>query len=101
MIFAYITCGSTEEAERLGRMIIEQKLAHNIHAFPVSSMSMVKGEFHVGTVVKLWVNTLETKLQDIEDLITSEQRGHVPFVATLEVKRVNHAYKEWLSQMIA
>lgn len=43
-IIVYITCGSKEEAEKIGRAIVEEKLAACVNYFPINSIYWWQGK---------------------------------------------------------
>lgn len=45
----------------------------------------------------LMITTFEKKLADVEDLISRNHSYSVPLIAGVDVRRVNHPYKEWMT----
>ncbi len=100
MVLIYTTCQNTEEAKKLGRLIIEKKLAACVNIYPIESIYSWKGALKEDKETALLIKTIEVKLQGIEDLIQSNHSYSVPCIAVIDVKRINRAYKEWLVQCI-
>lgn len=94
MIFIYTTCPNLEEAKKLSKLIVDKKLASAVNMWPAHSIYCWKGECKEGEGVVLFIRTLETKLQEIEDLAAAQSSGGIPCVATLDVRRINRGYKE-------
>lgn len=89
-----------DEAKRLGKMIVEQKLASCVDFWPVGSMYYWKNEFKAVSQAMLMITSLETKLQGIEDLLAKNHSYSVPLTAGVDVRRINRPYKEWMAQTL-
>ena len=100
MVFIYITCRDAEEAKKLGKIIIEDHLAACINIWPVESMYIWKEKLTEEKEAVLLVKTSEARVQDIEDLIHKHHTYSIPLVGTVDLRRINRAYKEWASQII-
>lgn len=90
-----------EEAKRLGKMMIEKKVAACIDMWPMQSMYMWEGKLEDREETMLLITTLESKLQDVQDHIAENHTYSVPLIAGVDVRRINHDYKEWMSKVIA
>ncbi|MEE8131564.1 MAG: divalent-cation tolerance protein CutA [Candidatus Paceibacterota bacterium] len=100
MIFIYTTCQNTDEAKKIGKMIIEKKLAGCVNIWPVNSIYFWKNELKEDQEAVLLIKTIEAKLQEIEDLISQNHSYSVPCIASIDIRRINRPYKEWLAQCI-
>lgn len=100
MIFIYTTCQNPDEARKIGNLIIAKKLAACVNIWPIESIYPWKGEVRHDDESALLIKTIEAKLQEIEDLIQSNHSYSVPCIATIDIKRINRPYKEWLAQCI-
>ena len=96
MLFVYTTYRDAESANALSRKLIDQKLAVGVNYWPVHSMMGLKGECREAEGVAVLIRTFETKLPQVEDLISSDFPDGIPVVATFAVWRINRPYKEWL-----
>jgi periplasmic divalent cation tolerance protein len=100
MVFIYTTCKSTEEAERLGRIIISKKIAACVDYWPVSSCYNWQGEMKCVSQAMLLVTTFESKLDSVNQIISENHTYSIPLIAGVDVRRVNHPYKEWMMNEI-
>ena len=100
MVLIYTTCRDTEEAKRIGKLLVERGLAACINVWPIESMYMWEGELKDDVEAGLFVKTLESKIQDVEDLIAENHTYATPFIGAMDVRRINRAYKEWMSEVI-
>jgi len=100
MVLIYTTCKNTDEAKKLGKMIIEKRLASCVNIWPIESIYFEKENLNEGTETALLIKTHEPKIADIEELILKNHAYTVPFVGSVEVKRLNRDYKEWMTTVI-
>ncbi|OGI78101.1 hypothetical protein A3D42_02685 [Candidatus Nomurabacteria bacterium RIFCSPHIGHO2_02_FULL_41_18] len=102
MVSLYITCKNLEEGEKIGEAVMNIRAAGCINMFPTQSVwrndetdSLEKHE-----EVVLIVKTLESKVQEIEDLVRKVGSYKAPCIASLTVSRINREYKEWLGRVV-
>ena len=50
--------------------------------------------------IMILITTLEAKLEDVNELISQNHTYAVPLIAGVDVRRINRAYKEWMTQEI-
>src|SRR3989338_1394729 len=101
MVFVYITCASQEEAKKLGKILLEKKGAGCVNIFPVLSMYPENGSIKEAGEYVLIVKTIDSKVQDVEDIVRKNHSYKVPFIGTISLTRLNSEYKEWLTGAIA
>jgi len=100
MVFIHTTCATSEEAEKLGKLIISNKMGACVHYWPVKSMYNWKGEFKKMEEVMMIITTFESKLEDVNDLISKHHSYSTPLIAGVDVRRINRAYKEWMMEEV-
>jgi periplasmic divalent cation tolerance protein len=100
MVFIYSTCRDLEEARKLSKLIVEKKIAACVNVWPVESCYIWEGTLKCENEHALLIKTNESKVQDIEDIIHQNHLYSTPVVATVDVRRVNRAYKEWMSSVV-
>jgi uncharacterized protein involved in tolerance to divalent cations len=100
MILVYTTCKDGEEAKAIGRLMIEARLAVSVNMWPIEAL--YGGADGVGetTGYAVLIQTLETKLQAIEDLVTEHRPHATPFIGAVNVSRINRAFKERASDIL-
>ena len=97
MVFIYITCSTSDEAKSLGKLIIDNKLGVCVDFWPVNSMYNWKNKFVEASQFMMMVSTFESKLESVNDLISKHHSYSVPLIAGVDVRRINRAYKEWMT----
>lgn len=100
MVFIYTTCETSEEAKRLGKLILDKKLGACVDYWPIGSMYQWEGSLKHVSQVMLSIATFENKLEDVNDLISNHHSYSVPMIAGVDVRRINRAYREWMMQEI-
>jgi periplasmic divalent cation tolerance protein len=101
MIFIHTTCKDIEEAEKLGSLIIENKIGACVDYWPISSCFNQNGKMVCFDRAKLLITTFESKLDAVTTLISENQSETVPLIAGVDVRRINHPYKEWMMEVIS
>jgi uncharacterized protein involved in tolerance to divalent cations len=100
MIFIHTTCKDIEEAQKLGDLIIKKKIGACVDYWPIYSCCDLNGNVICRERVKLLITTFEAKLDVVTTLITENHSELVPLVAGVDVRRINHPYKEWMMEVI-
>ncbi len=100
MVLIYTTCHDEESARKLAAAIIGKKLASCVNIWRIGSIYKWEGELKEEKEVAMLIKTIETKVQQIEDLISSIHEYAIPFIGVLNIFRVNRKYKEWMATVI-
>lgn len=100
MVFIYTTCENMDEAKKLGGIIIEKKIAACVDFWPISSCYNWEGSMKCVDQAMLLVTTFELKLDGVTELINENHTYSIPLIAGVDVRRINHPYKEWMMKEI-
>jgi periplasmic divalent cation tolerance protein len=100
MVFIYTTCENQVEAELLGKMIIEKKLGACVDFWPVNSIFNWEGETKEISQTMIMITTLESKIEDVNELISQHHSYAIPLIAGVDIRRMNRAYKAWMGEQI-
>ena len=100
MVFIYTTCRDVGEAKKLGKLILEKKLAACVNIMPIESIYQWEGGLKEDQEAALLIKTNEPKIADIESLILGSHSYSTPFVGAVDVHRLNREYREWMTQII-
>lgn len=101
MVFIHTTCATKEEAEKLGKLIIDKKMGACVDYWSIRSMYTWQGEFKNTEEVMMVIATFELKLEDVNDVISKHHSYSTPMIAGVDVRRINRAYKEWMTEVVA
>jgi periplasmic divalent cation tolerance protein len=100
-IVVFVTVGNREEASRLGRALVEERLAACVNLIPaIASTYWWRGQIEQADEVLLVVKTR----QDLLDLLTARVRVlhsyTVPEVIALPIIRGNPDYLAWIDESV-
>lgn len=101
MVFVYTTCKTIDQARNLGRLIIEAKLGACVDFWQTEACYNWQGQLTYVPEVIILITTLESKIENVNELISRNHTYSVPIIAATDVRRINRAYKEWMTQEIA
>lgn len=100
-VFLYVTAPNAETAARIGRTLVEEKLAAcvNIHA-EMRSVYEWQGRIEIGLETPLIVKTTAERAPAARDRIIMLHPDEVPCVAALPVSPdgSNAAFLEWITE---
>lgn len=91
----YITLNTSEEASKIGRALLEQKLALCVNWFPITCGYRWEGKIIEEPEVVLIVKTQSGYQQEIETVV----RQHISynnFIAEISPTFVNQSFLSWL-----
>lgn len=89
-----------DEAKELGSLIIEKKIAACVDFWPIYSCYNWEGTFQFVSQTMLLITTFELKIDQVNQIISDNHTYSVPLIAGVDVRRINHLYKEWMMEVI-
>ncbi len=97
--FVYMTTGTQAEARRIGRALVEARLAACVNIIPgMNSMYWWEGELQDDNETVLIAKTREELLADLIDKVKAMHSYECPCVVALPIEAGNPAYLDWLAQ---
>lgn len=101
-VFAYITCPSPAEAERLGRALVEERLAACVNLLPgMRSIYRWQGAIESADEVVLIAKTLRSRSGALTRRVTALHPYSCPCVVLLPVTGGSAPYLRWLAEGVA
>lgn len=101
MVFLYVTCKNHEEAVRIARQIVKKKAAGCVNIFPIRSIYGGDGsDLKETDETSMIVKTIDSKVQEVEDIVRSLHSYKTPCIASFALHRLNREYKEWLTSCV-
>lgn len=94
----YITTKDEEEARRIGKALVSEKLAACVNFHPIKSILRWQGEISQEDEVAMLA---KTKAELVDELVSRVKELHsyeVPCVVVLPVEKGNPDFLEWISQ---
>ncbi len=97
--FVYMTTGTQEEARRIGRALVEARLAACVNIIAgMNSLYWWEGALQDDNETVLIAKTREELLADLIDKVKAMHSYECPCVVALPIEAGNPAYLDWLAQ---
>jgi len=97
--FVYMTAGSREEARRIGRTLVEERLAACVNILDgMSSMYWWEGAVQEEQETVLIAKTRTELLERLTDRVRALHSYACPCVVALPIEGGNAAYLQWLGE---
>lgn len=97
LVFAYITAGSFEEARRLGKMLVEERMAACVNLLDgMSSLYRWQGEVARENEVVILAKTRADLFERLVERVEQEHSYEVPCIIEIPMDRVSSQYRNWL-----
>lgn len=92
-VIVYVTAGSTEEADKLSRGLVEEKLAFCVTTLPsVKSTYYWEGKLCEDEEILLIIKTRSSKFDALETWVLKNHSYDVPEVIAISIVKGSHAY---------
>ena len=98
----YITAGSKEEADKLSRGLVEEKLAFCVNAVPgIQSTYQWEGKIHVDDEILLIVKTRQDRYEALERWVKQNHSYDVPEIISLPIQKGLPQYLQAIDDWVA
>lgn len=96
MILVYIVCKDRDEARKIGRQLLEKRLAACFNLFPIESMYWWEGKLTEDKEVVLLAKTVADNYSAVTKEVLALHSYEVPCIMSVKVDQVEPRYLEWL-----
>lgn len=97
VIFVYIPCASKEEAEKIGRALVDEKLAACVNILGASrSIYIWDGKREESDEVVLLAKTRGALFEKLQARVLSLHSYKTPCIAALPVEKLNDSFESWI-----
>lgn len=96
----YITAGDMEEARKIGRILVEERLAACVNIFPISSIYRWKENIEEAQEFGMLVKTGSGKVKEIEKRVKEIHSYEVPCVVSLRIDEGSDDYIKWIEECV-
>jgi periplasmic divalent cation tolerance protein len=98
----YITAGSKEEADKLSRGLVEEKLAFCVNTVPgIQSTYQWEGKIHVDDEILLIVKTRQDRYEALEQWVKQNHSYDVPEIISLPIQKGLPEYVQAIDDWVA
>ncbi len=99
MKIIYVTLNNNDEARKIGREVLELKLANCVNFFPITCMYNYKNEITEEPEVVLIIKTKEGYYGKIKKVI-KKHVNYDNFIGQLNVDKINDDFSNWLRETV-
>lgn len=96
----YITAGDMEEARKIGKALVEERLAACVNIFPITSIYRWKDNIEEAHEFGIMVKTRTEKVKDIENKVKEIHSYEVPCVVSFRMERGSEDYLKWIDESV-
>ena len=96
----YITAGDLPEARKIGRILVEERLAASANIFPITSIFRWKGHIDETSEFGIIVKTRTDKVKEIEKRVKEIHSYEVPCVVSFKIEDGSPDYLEWINESV-
>lgn len=102
-IVVLVTCKSVEEAQQIGRALVDRKLVAcaNILRAPVRSIYRWKDKIELADEVLLLLKSSQSRFAALDSAIRKLHSYHLPEIIALPVTAGSRGYLDWISRSVS
>lgn len=98
----YITTANREEADKLARVILSEKLAACVNIYDnVKSLYLLEGSLESSNETTMIVKTISKKVAELVKKISEEHSYKVPCILSVNIEHISDDYARWISAEIS
>jgi len=98
-IFAYITASSIDEAKKIGRELLEKKIAACINIFPITSMYWWEGKIEESPEFVMIVKTKTEKFKELKEEVIKLHSYETPCICAFAVEDGYRKFLDWIDEV--
>ena len=99
--FVYITCSNQEEAAKIGKHIVQERLAACANIIPtMQSIYWWEGKVEEDQETVLVAKTSKKKFPELMEAVRELHSYDVPCIISLPIKKGNPAYLNWINSSL-
>ncbi len=100
-IFVYITCKDREEAQTIGKAVVQQRLAACANILDgMESIYWWEGKLESSKETILILKSVESKTEALINLVKEVHSYSVPCIVTLPIENGNPDYLKWIREEV-
>ena len=100
LVIAYIPCGSEEEAQKIGKSLVKEKLAACANIIRSNSIYEWVGEMKSEGEWIVLAKTIPKKFAEIKKKVKSMHSYELPCIIGIPVVDVNEPYLDWVEEQV-
>ena len=96
----YITAASLEEAQKIGKTLVKERLAACVNIFPIQSIFRWKEKIDEANEFGMIVKTKSNKIKEIEQRVKELHSYEIPCVVSFRMDEGSDDYLEWIEESV-
>ncbi len=102
LIHIHWTCGSLEEARKVARILVNERLVACANIIPwIESVFLWNDQLDTQQESKVIFKTLASKFEAVKRIILENTKYEVPEIIQTPISGGNHAYLDWVRETLA
>ena len=94
----YITARDEAEARKIGRMLVEEKLAACVNIHPIQSIYRWHGKIEEEGEIAIWVKTRAELADRVIERVKELHSYEVPCIVSLPIEKGHPAFLQWIGE---
>ena len=94
----YVIAADEAEAHKIGRTLVEEKLAACANMLPVKSVYRWKGDIEEAGEVAIFLKTRSSLADKVIERVKELHSYEVPCIVTLPIEKGNQEYLKWIEE---
>ncbi len=99
MKIIYVTLNKADEARKIGRELLKEKLANCVNFFPITCIYNYHDEITEEPEVVLIVKTKDGYYDQVKELI-KKHINYDNFIGQFDVDKINDDFSNWLNEVV-
>jgi len=96
----YITAANLEEADKIGKTLVTERLAACVNIFPIRSIFRWKEKIDEANEYGMIVKTKSKKIKEIERRVEELHSYEIPCVVSFRMDEGSDDYLEWIEESV-
>lgn len=94
----YITTGDEDEARRIGRTLVEERLVACVNILPIKSIYRWKGKIEEEGEAAMFLKTRAELAERVIERVKELHSYEVPCIVSLPIEKGNPDYLKWIEE---
>jgi len=100
-LIVFVTCSGKDEAERIARAVVTERLAACVNVLPgVRSCYVWEGELKLDDEVLLIIKTTEARFADLQTRVKELHSYDLPEIVGVPIAKGAEKYLQWIDRSV-